>query len=258
MGLVQSHWPQLRPNKMSVLSSSALEPLIFSWDLPRRRNLAIAGFLVTLLNRAHCLFLHFPNCLPANHSAFATTSAAHLDHAGFRSRAHSLALGGGGRSRAGIAYSTSDRGKGVHPAKSGARSILRRKRTGFKGAAAAGCRSSSAQFATTGRSANGSSARGGAKNRRPCDHGHVFERNRESRSASTAFIEVYRFNERTAPGYPFSNRSKRSRRDSLFFPVEFIGRPGARWAGAKLSRALPFSGKIHEERPSFGLGNRGR
>lgn len=58
MGLVPSHWPQLRPNKMSVLSSSALEPLIFSWDFPHRRNLAIAGFLViSLIAHTACFYI---------------------------------------------------------------------------------------------------------------------------------------------------------------------------------------------------------
>src|ERR1700726_3510493 len=58
MGLVPSHWPPLRPNKMSVLSSSALEPLIFSWDFPRRRNLAIAGFLViSLIAHTACFYI---------------------------------------------------------------------------------------------------------------------------------------------------------------------------------------------------------
>jgi hypothetical protein len=57
-GLDLSRWPQLRPNKMSILSSSALEPLIFNWDFPRRRNLAIAGFLVlSLVVHAACFYI---------------------------------------------------------------------------------------------------------------------------------------------------------------------------------------------------------
>src|SRR5258708_12703065 len=43
---------------MSVLSSSALEPLIFTWDFPRRRNLAIAGLLVlSLIAHAACFYI---------------------------------------------------------------------------------------------------------------------------------------------------------------------------------------------------------
>lgn len=43
---------------MSLLSSPALESLIFSWDFPRRRNLAIAGFLVlSLIAHAACFYI---------------------------------------------------------------------------------------------------------------------------------------------------------------------------------------------------------
>lgn len=43
---------------MSISSSSALQPLIFNWDFPRRRNLAIAGFLVlSLVGHAACLYI---------------------------------------------------------------------------------------------------------------------------------------------------------------------------------------------------------
>src|SRR6266446_2091660 len=43
---------------MSILSSSVLEPLIFNWDFPRRRNFAIAGFLVlSLVAHAACFYI---------------------------------------------------------------------------------------------------------------------------------------------------------------------------------------------------------
>jgi hypothetical protein len=43
---------------VSILSSTALEPLIFNWDFPRRRNLAIAGFLVfSLVAHAACFYI---------------------------------------------------------------------------------------------------------------------------------------------------------------------------------------------------------
>jgi hypothetical protein len=43
---------------MSLLSPPALEPLIFSWDFPRHRNLVIVGFLViSFIAHAACFYI---------------------------------------------------------------------------------------------------------------------------------------------------------------------------------------------------------
>lgn len=58
MGLPRSHWPHLYPGKMPISVSSAEGPLIFNWDFPRRRNLAIAGFfLLSLAVHAACFYI---------------------------------------------------------------------------------------------------------------------------------------------------------------------------------------------------------
>ena len=64
-----------------LVSESATEPLLFSWDSPRRRRkLAIPGFSGAFLGRARRLLLHFSNRLSTHGHASATASSRRFDH----------------------------------------------------------------------------------------------------------------------------------------------------------------------------------